>query len=207
MAYESLRHYSRRELTFRFVSNVDVTDLVEAIRDLNAEETLFIISSKTFGTIETFTNAKTARSWLIEKLGDGTAVAKHFVAVSTNGQRVAAFGIDTKNMFRFWNWVGGRYSMCSAIGLSTMLAVGPEHFSQLLGGFHSMDEDFRTSLPELNLPVVMGLLAIWNRNFLGCPTVGVMPYDHYLKRLPAHLQQPTMESSDNHSLGLNRICQ
>jgi glucose-6-phosphate isomerase len=135
MAYESLRHYSRRELTFRFVSNVDVTDLVEAIRDLNAEETLFIISSKTFGTIETFTNAKTARSWLIEKLGDGTAVAKHFVAVSTNGQRVAAFGIDTKNMFRFWNWVGGRYSMCSAIGLSTMLAVGPEHFSQLLGDF------------------------------------------------------------------------
>ena len=198
MAYEALRHYSHRDLTFRFVSNVDATDLVEAIRDLNAEETLFIISSKTFGTIETLTNANSARSWLIEKLGDTTAVAKHFVAVSTNAQRVAAFGIDTKNMFRFWDWVGGRYSMCSAIGLSTMLAVGPEHFSELLGGFHSMDEHFRTSSPESNLPVLMGLLAIWNRNFLGCPTVGVMPYDQYLKRLPAYLQQLTMESSGKH---------
>jgi glucose-6-phosphate isomerase len=198
MAYEALRHYSQRDLTFRFVSNVDATDLVEAIRDLNAEETLFIISSKTFGTIETLTNASSARDWLVEKLGNPSAVAKHFVAISTNEEKVAAFGIDTANMFRFWDWVGGRYSMDSAIGLSTMLAIGPEQFTDLLAGFHAMDEHFRTSPAEKNLPMLMGLLAVWNRNFLGCPTVGVMPYDHYLKRLPAYLQQLTMESNGKH---------
>jgi glucose-6-phosphate isomerase len=198
MAYEALRHYSQRDLTFRFVSNVDATDLVEAIRDLNAEETLFIISSKTFGTIETLTNANSARDWLVEKLGDASAVAKHFVAVSTNEERVGAFGIDTANMFRFWDWVGGRYSMDSAIGLSTMLAIGPEQFTELLAGFHAMDEHFRTSPAEKNLPMLMGLIAVWNRNFLGCPTVGVMPYDQYLKRLPAYLQQLTMESNGKH---------
>jgi glucose-6-phosphate isomerase len=198
MAYEALRHYSQRDLTFRFVSNVDATDLVEAIRDLNAEETLFIISSKTFGTIETLTNANSARDWLVEKLGNTSAVAKHFVAVSTNEERVAAFGIDTANMFRFWDWVGGRYSMDSAIGLSTMLAIGPEQFTELLAGFHAMDEHFRTSPAEKNLPMLMGLIAVWNRNFLGCPTVGVMPYDQYLKRLPAYLQQLTMESNGKH---------
>jgi glucose-6-phosphate isomerase len=198
MAYEALRHYSQRDLTFRFVSNVDATDLVEAIRDLNAEETLFIISSKTLGTIETLTNANSARDWLVEKLGNTSAVAKHFVAVSTNEERVAAFGIDTANMFRFWDWVGGRYSMDSAIGLSTMLAIGPEQFTELLAGFHAMDEHFRTSPAEKNLPMLMGLIAVWNRNFLGCPTVGVMPYDQYLKRLPAYLQQLTMESNGKH---------
>jgi glucose-6-phosphate isomerase len=198
MAYEALRNYSQRDLTFHFVSNVDATDLVEAIRDLNAEETLFIISSKTFGTIETLTNANSARDWLVEKLGDASAVAKHFVAVSTNEERVGAFGIDTANMFRFWDWVGGRYSMDSAIGLSTMLAVGPEQFTELLTGFHAMDEHFRTSPAEKNLPMLMGLIAVWNRNFLGCPTVGVMPYDQYLKRLPAYLQQLTMESNGKH---------
>ncbi|HUW77591.1 MAG TPA: glucose-6-phosphate isomerase [Candidatus Nanopelagicaceae bacterium] len=198
MAYEALRHYSQRDLTFRFVSNVDATDLVEAIRDLNAEETLFIISSKTFGTIETLTNANSARDWLVKNLGDASAVAKHFVAVSTNKERVTAFGIDPANMFRFWDWVGGRYSMDSAIGLSTMLAIGPDQFTELLAGFHAMDEHFRTSPAENNLPMLLGLLAVWNRNFLGFPTAGVMPYDQYLKRLPAYLQQLTMESNGKH---------
>ncbi len=198
MAYESLRFYSRRDLTFRFVSNVDSTDLVEAVRDLKAEETLFIISSKTFGTLETLTNATSARNWLIEQLGDESAVAKHFVAVSTNAEKVAAFGIDPANMFIFWDWVGGRYSMESAIGLSTMLAIGPEHYDELLDGFHAMDEHFRTAPFEENLPVLLGLLAVWNRDFLGCASVGVMPYDQYLKRLPAYLQQLTMESNGKH---------
>ncbi len=198
MAYEALRFYSRRDLTFRFVSNVDSTDLVEALRDLNADETLFIISSKTFGTLETLTNATSARQWLIEKLGDESAVAKHFVAVSTNADKVAAFGIDTENMFVFWDWVGGRYSMESAIGLSTMLAVGPENYYELLEGFHAMDEHFCSAPLEENLPVLMGLLAVWNRDFLGCASVGVMPYEQYLKRLPAYLQQLTMESNGKH---------
>jgi glucose-6-phosphate isomerase len=198
MAYEALRHYSRRDLNFRFVSNVDSTDLVEALRDLEADETLFIISSKTFGTLETLTNATSARSWLIERLGDASAVAKHFVAVSTNAEKVAAFGIDTENMFVFWDWVGGRYSMESAIGLSTMLAIGPERYYELLDGFHAMDEHFRSAPFEENLPVLMGLLALWNRDFLGCASVGVMPYEQYLKRLPAYLQQLTMESNGKH---------
>jgi glucose-6-phosphate isomerase len=198
MAYEALRHYSQRDLTFRFVSNVDSTDLVEAVRDLSAEETLFIISSKTFGTLETLTNATSARAWLIEQLGDASAVAKHFVAVSTNKEKVAAFGIDTDNMFIFWDWVGGRYSMESAIGLSTMLAIGPEQYEELLAGFHAMDEHFRAAPFEENLPVLLGLLAVWNREFLGCPSVGVMPYEQYLKRLPAYLQQLTMESNGKH---------
>ena len=198
MAYEALRYYARRDLTFRFVSNVDATDLVEAVRDLDADETLFIISSKTFGTLETLTNAQSARDWLVERLGDSSAVAKHFVAVSTNATRVSDFGIDTANMFGFWDWVGGRYSMDSAIGLSTMLAIGPTRFYELLGGFHAMDEHFRTAPFERNLPVLMGMLAVWNRDFLNCPTVGVMPYDQYLKRLPAYLQQLTMESNGKH---------
>ena len=198
MAYEALRYYSRRDLTFHFVSNVDSTDLVEALRDLDADETLFIISSKTFGTLETLTNATSARKWLIEKLGDESAVAKHFVAVSTNADKVAAFGIDTENMFVFWDWVGGRYSMESAIGLSTMIAIGPERYAELLDGFHAMDEHFRSAPFEENLPVLMGLLAVWNRDFLGCTSVGVMPYDQYLKRLPAYLQQLTMESNGKH---------
>jgi len=198
MAYEGLRYYSRRDLTFHFVSNVDSTDLVEALRDLEADETLFIISSKTFGTLETLTNATSARNWLIEELGDESAVAKHFVAVSTNADKVAAFGIDTENMFVFWDWVGGRYSMESAIGLSTMVAIGPERYDELLDGFHAMDEHFRTAPFEQNLPVLMGLLAVWNRDFLGCASVGVMPYDQYLKRLPAYLQQLTMESNGKH---------
>ena len=198
MAYEALRHYSRRDLTFRFVSNVDATDFVEAVRDLEAEETLFIISSKTFATLETITNAQSARAWLIERLGDPAAVARHFVAVSTSAERVSAFGIDTANMFGFWDWVGGRYSLDSAIGLSTMIAVGPERFSELLAGFHAMDEHFRTAPFERNLPVLMGMLAVWNRDLLGCQTVGVMPYDQYLKRLPAYLQQLTMESNGKH---------
>jgi glucose-6-phosphate isomerase len=198
MAYEALRHYSRRDLTFRFVSNVDSTDLVEALADLAADETLFIISSKTFGTLETLTNATSAREWLIERLGDASAVAKHFVAVSTNEEKVAAFGIDTDNMFIFWDWVGGRYSMESAIGLSTMIAIGPDHFYELLAGFHAIDEHFRTAPFEQNLPVLMGVLAVWNREFLGCPSVGVMPYEQYLKRLPAYLQQLTMESNGKH---------
>ncbi|MGD0852770.1 MAG: glucose-6-phosphate isomerase [Acidimicrobiales bacterium] len=198
MAYEALRYYSRRDLTFHFVSNVDSTDLVEAVRDLEADETLFIISSKTFGTLETLTNATSARNWIVEKLGDESAVAKHFVAVSTNAEKVAAFGIDTENMFVFWDWVGGRYSMESAIGLSTMLAIGPERYRELLEGFHAMDEHFRTAPFEANLPVLMGLLAVWNRDFLGCASVGVMPYEQYLKRLPAYLQQLTMESNGKH---------
>jgi glucose-6-phosphate isomerase len=199
MAYEALRFYARRDLTFRFVSNVDATDFVEATRDLAAEETLFIVSSKTFGTLETLTNAKSARQWVLQQLGaDETAVAKHFVAVSTNAERVAEFGIDTANMFGFWDWVGGRYSMDSAIGLSTMLAIGPEQFEDLLAGFHAMDEHFRTTPLERNLPVLMGLLAVWYVNFFGVQSIGVMPYDQYLKRFPAYLQQLTMESNGKH---------
>ena len=198
MAYEALRYYSQRDLNFRFISNVDATDFVEAVRDLNAEETLFIVSSKTFGTLETLTNAESARDWLVANLGDASAVAMHFVAVSTNSEKVAHFGIDTENMFEFWDWVGGRYSMDSAIGLSTMLAIGPERFDEMLAGFHAMDEHFRTAPFTENLPVLMGLLAVWNRDFLGFPTVGVMPYEQYLKRLPAYLQQLTMESNGKH---------
>ncbi len=198
MAYEALRHYSRRDLTFRFVSNVDSTDIVEATRDLAAEETLFIIASKTFGTLETMTNARSAREWVLAQLGDETAVARHFVAVSTNAQRVTEFGIDTANMFGFWDWVGGRYSMDSAIGLSTMLAVGPDKYRDLLAGFHAMDTHFRTAPFEQNLPVLMGLLAVWYGDFFGAQTIGVMPYDQYLKRLPAYLQQLTMESNGKH---------
>jgi glucose-6-phosphate isomerase len=199
MAYEALRHYSRRDLTFRFVSNVDSTDFVEATRDLAADETLFIVSSKTFGTLETLTNAKSARQWLLAALGgDKTAVAKHFVAVSTNAEKVADFGIDTDNMFQFWDWVGGRYSMDSAIGLSTMLAIGPEQFGELLAGFHAMDEHFRTAPLDRNLPVLMGLLAVWYRDFFDAQSIGVMPYEQYLKRFPAYLQQLTMESNGKH---------
>jgi glucose-6-phosphate isomerase len=198
MAYEALRFYSRRDLTFRFVSNVDSTDFAEATRDLYADETLFIISSKTFGTLETRTNARSARDWVISQLGDEAAVAKHFVAVSTNAERVAEFGIDTANMFGFWDWVGGRYSMDSAIGLSTMLAIGPGHYGELLAGFHEMDEHFRTAPLEANLPVLMGLLAVWYGDFFDAQTAGVMPYEQYLKRFPAYLQQLTMESSGKH---------
>jgi len=194
MAYEALRHYSDRNLTFRFVSNVDATDFVEATRDLDAAETLFIVSSKTFGTLETLTNATSARDWVLGQLGDPAAVAKHFVAVSTNAERVSEFGIDTANMFEFWDWVGGRYSMDSAIGLSTMVAVGPEQFHQMLAGFHAMDEHFRTAPLARNLPVLMGLLVVWYVNFFGAVSVGVMPYDAYLKLFPAYLQQLTMES-------------
>jgi glucose-6-phosphate isomerase len=198
MAYEALRHYATRDITFRFVSNVDSTDFVEATRDLNADETLFIISSKTFGTLETLTNATSARDWVVSALGSEDAVAKHFVAVSTNAERVAKFGIDTANMFEFWDWVGGRYSMDSAIGLSTMVAVGPERFGEMLAGFHEMDEHFRTAPLEQNLPVLMGLLAVWYRDFFGLQSYGVMPYDQYLKRFPAYLQQLTMESNGKH---------
>ena len=198
MAYEALRHYSRRDMTFRFVSNVDSTDFAEATRDLEADETLFIISSKTFGTLETLTNAHTARDWVRSKLGAGVDIAKHFVAVSTNSERVAEFGIDTANMFEFWDWVGGRYSMDSAIGLSTMLAIGPEHFKEMLAGFHDMDEHFRTAPLHQNLPVLMGLLAVWYVDFFGVQTIGVMPYEQYLKRFPAYLQQLTMESNGKH---------
>jgi glucose-6-phosphate isomerase len=198
MAYEALRHYTMRDLAFRFVSNVDSTDFVEATRDLRADETLFIISSKTFGTLETLTNATSARDWVVAELGTEAAVAKHFVAVSTNAERVAAFGIDTANMFGFWDWVGGRYSMDSAIGLSTMVALGPERFGELLAGFHEMDEHFRTAPLEQNLPVLMGLLAVWYRDFFGLATCGVMPYEQYLKRFPAYLQQLTMESNGKH---------
>ena len=195
MAYEALRHYSRRDLTFRFVSNVDPTDFAEATRDLAADETLFIVSSKTFTTLETMTNARTARAWALASLGDESAIAKHFVAVSTNADEVAAFGIELENMFGFWDWVGGRYSMHSAIGLSTMLAVGPDRFRDLLAGFHAMDEHFRTTPHERNLPVLMGLLAVWYGDFFGAQTAGVMPYSQYLKRFPAYLQQLTMESN------------
>jgi glucose-6-phosphate isomerase len=198
MAYEALRHYSRRDMTFRFVSNVDSTDFVEATRDLAADETLFIISSKTFGTLETLTNATSARDWVVAELGDEAAVARHFVAVSTNAQKVADFGIDTANMFGFWDWVGGRYSMDSAIGLSTMVAIGPDNFGELLAGFHDMDEHFRTAPLEASLPVLMGLLAVWYGDFFDAQTVGVMPYDQYLKRFPAYLQQLTMESNGKH---------
>ena len=198
MAYEALRYYSTREMTFRFVSNVDSTDFVEATRDLSPDETLFIISSKTFSTLETLTNATSARDWVVEALGDEAAVAKHFVAVSTNAERVREFGIDTANMFGFWDWVGGRYSMDSAIGLSIMVAIGPDHFGEMLAGFHEMDEHFRTAPLAANLPVLMGLLAVWYRDFFGAQTVGVMPYEQYLKRFPAYLQQLTMESNGKH---------
>jgi glucose-6-phosphate isomerase len=199
MAYEALKHYSDRAMTFRFVSNVDGTDLVEATRDLDPAETLFIVSSKTFTTLETMTNAESARQWLLDGLGgDGKAVAKHFVAVSTNGRKVSEFGIDTANMFGFWDWVGGRYSMDSAIGLSTMLAVGPENFRALLDGFHQMDEHFRTAPFDRNLPVLLGLLTVWYTDFFGAETVAVLPYEQYLKRFPAYLQQLTMESNGKH---------
>ncbi len=198
MAYEALRHYTRRDIAFRFVSNVDSTDFVEATRDLDPAQTLFIVSSKTFATLETIANARSAREWSLAALGDDAAVAKHFVAVSTNAPAVAEFGIDTANMFGFWDWVGGRYSMDSAIGLSTMLAVGPQRFHELLAGFHAMDEHFRGAPFERNLPVLMGLLAVWYGNFFGAQTVGVMPYNQYLKRFPAYLQQLAMESNGKH---------
>jgi glucose-6-phosphate isomerase len=199
MAYEALKSYSDRAMTFRFVSNVDGTDFVEATRDLDAAETLFIISSKTFTTLETMTNAHSARDWSLGGLGgDAKAVARHFVAVSTNAEKVAEFGIDTANMFEFWDWVGGRYSMDSAIGLSTMLAIGPDHFRAMLEGFHAVDEHFRSAPFERNLPVLMGLLGVWYSDFFGAQTVAVLPYDQYLKRFPAYLQQLTMESNGKH---------
>jgi glucose-6-phosphate isomerase len=199
MAYEALKHYNDRGMTFRFVSNVDSTDFVEAVQDLDPSETLFIVSSKTFTTLETMTNAHTARDWSLKGLeGDEKSVAKHFVAVSTNEKEVAKFGIDTANMFGFWDWVGGRYSMDSAIGLSTMLAIGPENFRAMLNGFHQMDEHFRTTPLDRNLPVLMGLLALWYNDFFGAQTVAVLPYEQYLKRFPAYLQQLTMESNGKH---------
>ncbi len=198
MAHEALRFYSDRDLTLRFVSNVDGTDLVEATHDLDAAETLFIVSSKTFTTLETLTNAHAARQWVVGRLGDDKAVAKHFVAVSTNVEGVTAFGIAAENMFGFWDWVGGRYSMDSAIGLSTMLAIGPEAFAEMLSGFHAMDAHFRTAPVERSLPALLGLLSIWNNNFLGAATLAVLPYEQYLKRLPAYLQQLTMESNGKH---------
>jgi glucose-6-phosphate isomerase len=199
MAYEALKYYSDRAMTFRFVSNVDGTDFVEATRDLDPAETMFIVSSKTFTTLETMTNAQSAREWSLRGLGgDAAAVAKHFVAVSTNGEKVAEFGIDTANMFEFWDWVGGRYSMDSAIGLSTMLAIGPDHFQSMLEGFHAIDEHFRTAPFGRNLPVLMGLLGVWYNDFFGAQTVAVLPYDQYLKRFPAYLQQLTMESNGKH---------
>ena len=198
MAYEALRHYSQRDLNFRFVSNVDGTDISEATRDLDAEETLFIISSKTFTTLETMTNAHTARVWALETLKHSAAIARHFVAVSTNAEEVEKFGIDTANMFGFWDWVGGRYSMDSAIGLSTMIAIGPDNFRRLLAGFHEIDVHFRTAPFERNLPVLMALLAMYNNNFLGAQSVAVLPYEQYLKRFPAYLQQLTMESNGKH---------
>ncbi len=199
MAYEALRHYSRRDMTFRFVSNVDGTNFAEATRDLNPAETLFIVCSKTFTTLETLTNAHTARAWCLRALGDERAVRRHFVAVSTNEEGVTKFGIDPTNMFGFWDWVGGRYSMDSAIGLSTMLAVGPEHFREMLAGFHAMDVHFRTAPLERNLPVIMGMLAVWYSDFFDAETVAVLPYDQYLKRFPAYLQQLTMESNGKHT--------
>ena len=199
MAYEALKHYSERALTFRFVSNIDGTDFAETMLGLDAAETLFIVCSKTFTTLETMTNARTAREWLLARLDDGqSAIAQHFVAVSTNTQEVAKFGIDPENMFGFWDWVGGRYSMDSAIGLSTMLAIGPQHFRAMLDGFHEMDEHFRTAEFERNIPVLMGLLGIWYNNFFGAQTVAVLPYEQYLKRFPAYLQQLTMESNGKH---------
>ena len=199
MAYEALRHYSDRNLTFRFVSNVDSTDFAEAVHDLSADETLFLVASKTFTTLETMTNAHTAREWLLSKLGrDESAIAKHFVAISTNAKEVAKFGIDTANMFGFWDWVGGRYSMDSAIGLSTMIAIGPANFREMLAGFHAMDVHFRTTPFEKNLPVLMGLLTLWYTDFFDAQTVAVLPYEQYLKRFPAYLQQLTMESNGKH---------
>jgi len=198
MAYEALKHYSQRDLTFRFVSNVDGTDFAEAVRDLDAEETLFLVASKTFTTLETMTNAHSARDWSLKKLGDEKAVAKHFVAISTNAKEVAKFGIDTENMFGFWDWVGGRYSMDSAIGLSTMIAIGPENFRAMLAGFHEMDVHFRTTPFEKNLPVLLGLLTVWYTDFFGAQTVAILPYEQYLKRFPAYLQQLTMESNGKH---------
>jgi glucose-6-phosphate isomerase len=199
MAYEALRYYSDRSMTFRFVSNVDGTDFAEAVRDLSAEETMFLVASKTFTTLETMTNAHTAREWLLAKLGgDESAVAKHFVAISTNAKEVSRFGIDTANMFGFWDWVGGRYSMDSAIGLSTMIAIGPQSFREMLAGFHSMDVHFRTAPFEKNLPVLMGLLTLWYADFFDAQTVAVLPYEQYLKRFPAYLQQLTMESNGKH---------
>ena len=199
MAYEALRAYTDRAMTFRFVSNIDGTDFAEAVRDLDASETLFIVSSKTFTTLETMTNAHTARAWSLASLkGDEASVAKHFVAVSTNAKEVAKFGIDTTNMFEFWDWVGGRYSMDSAIGLSTMTAIGPDHFRAMLDGFHQMDEHFRTAPFERNLPVLMGLMGVWYSDFFGAQTVAVLPYEQYLKRFPAYLQQLTMESNGKH---------
>ena len=195
MAYEALRSFTERDMTFRFVSNIDGTDVTEATRDLDPRETLFIVSSKTFTTVETMVNARSAREWLLAALGDPAAVSKHFVAVSTNAEQVAKFGIDTANMFGFWDWVGGRYSMDSAIGLSTMIAVGPEHYRAMLAGFRAMDEHFRTAPFEKNLPVLMGLLTVWTTNFLGAETTAILPYDQYLKRFPAYLQQLTMESN------------
>ncbi|HWD38016.1 MAG TPA: glucose-6-phosphate isomerase [Fimbriimonas sp.] len=198
MAYEALRHYSRRDLTFRFVSNIDGTDFAEATRDLDPHETMFLISSKTFTTLETMTNAHTARKWLVDALQNESAVAKHFVAISTNEKEVAKFGIDTANMFGFWDWVGGRYSMDSAIGLSTMLAIGPERFRDMLSGFHEMDEHFRTAPLEQNMPVLLGLLTLWYASFMGAESIAVLPYEQYLKRFPAYLQQLTMESNGKH---------
>ena len=199
MAYEALKHYSQRDMTFRFISNIDGTDFAEAVRDLDPAETLFIVSSKTFTTLETMTNAHTARAWSLAGLGgDERSVAKHFVAVSTNAAEVAKFGIDTANMFGFWDWVGGRYSMDSAIGLSTMVAIGPDNFRAMLDGFHQMDEHFRTAPFEANLPVIMGLLSVWYNDFFGAQTVAVLPYEQYLKRFPAYLQQLTMESNGKH---------
>jgi glucose-6-phosphate isomerase len=198
MAYEALKHYSDRELTFRFVSNVDGTDFVEATHGLDPAETLFIVSSKTFTTLETMTNANTARQWVLDAFGDKSAIARHFVAVSTNSEEVEKFGIDVMNMFGFWDWVGGRYSMDSAIGLSTMIAIGPKQFRELLAGFHEMDEHFRTASFEQNLPVLLGLLTVWYTDFFGCQTQAVLPYDQYLKRFPAYLQQLTMESNGKH---------
>ncbi len=198
MAYEALKHYSQRDLTFRFVSNVDGTDFAEAVQDLDAEETLFLVASKTFTTLETMTNAHSARDWSLAKLGDEKAVAKHFVAISTNAKEVAKFGIDTDNMFGFWDWVGGRYSMDSAIGLSTMIAIGPDNFREMLAGFHEMDVHFRTTPFEKNLPVLLGLLTVWYTDFFDAQTVAILPYEQYLKRFPAYLQQLTMESNGKH---------
>ena len=199
MAYEALKHYSQRELTFRFVSNVDGSDFAEAVRDLDAAETLFLVASKTFTTQETMTNAHSAREWALAQFGGAEqAIAKHFVAISTNAKEVAKFGIDVENMFGFWDWVGGRYSMDSAIGLSTMVAIGPENFRALLAGFHAMDVHFRTAPLEQNLPVLMGLLSVWYTDFFDAQTVAILPYEQYLKRFPAYLQQLTMESNGKH---------
>jgi glucose-6-phosphate isomerase len=206
MAYEALKYYSQRDLTFRFVSNVDGTDFVEATRDIDAEETLFVVCSKTFTTLETMTNAHTARDWVLKSLSEENAIARHFVAVSTNSVKVEEFGIDSANMFGFWDWVGGRYSMDSAIGLSTMISIGPEQFGRMLSGFHAMDEHFRTAPFEQNLPVLMGLLVVWYNGFFDAQTVAVLPYEQYLKRFPAYLQQLTMESNGKHvTLGGNHV--